>query len=271
MFKLSDVPNKKFGVNLLGHLGTVGQSMGPDRRQAKVHQNGGHMVDPKNDLKSMLDHPKTIEAYEWIRDRIWKDHASPQPDDVPGAPNNLMNPRLQFSGGHIAMWEEGSWGLIPLITDNPSFDWDIVTLPKGPVQRSVLATTDGWAIWAQTRSIDDTWLLFSWFNSDDWYAIQSKRLQPARLSWMPKWISLITETYPKLQGKNLKAFTAAAEQGWGRPWELHRYHQATAKLINDVYEEAVTRNLKPVKDSHIELARQVNEIQAKEHAAAGNK
>jgi multiple sugar transport system substrate-binding protein len=269
--KLTDVPNRKFGVNLLGHLGTVGQTMSPDRRQAKVHQNGGTTVDPKNDLKSTLDHPKTIEAFEWLHARIWKDNASIQPQQLPGFPDSILIPRLQFSQGHVAMWEEGSWGLVPLTQDKPAFAWDVVTLPKGAVQRDVLATTDGWAMWGGTKSVDDAWLLFSWFNSDDWYAIQSTRLQPARLSWLPKWQTLLTQTYPELQGKNLKAFTAGAEQGFAKPWELHRYHAASNAVILAAFEESVTRNQKPVKDTHIEAARQVNEIQAKEHAAAGGK
>jgi hypothetical protein len=147
----------------------------------------------------------------------------------------------------------------------------VVTLPKGSAQRDVLATTDAWAMWSQTKSVDDAWLLYSWFNGDDWYGIQSKRLQPARLSWLPKWQTLLSQTYAELQGKNLKAFTAGAEQGFARPWELHRYHAATNKLINDEYTASVERNQKPVKDTHIELARQVNEIQAKENAAAGGK
>ena len=58
-----------------------------------------------------------------------------------------------------------------------------------------------------------------------------------------------------------------AEQGFGKPWELHRYHAATNPLIQTAFEESVTRNQKPVKDTHIEVARQVNEIQAKEHAS----
>jgi hypothetical protein len=110
-------------------------------------------------------------------------------------------------------------------------------------------------------------VLFSWFNSDDWYGIQSKRLQPARLSWLPKWQTMLVEANPELKGKNLKAFTVGAEQGFAKPWELHRYHAATNKLINDEYTAAVERNRKPVKDTMIELARQINEIQAKEAAA----
>jgi multiple sugar transport system substrate-binding protein len=271
MIRLTDLPNKKFGINLLGHLGTVGQTMSPDRRQAKVHQNGGNFVDPKNDLKSMLDHPKTIEAFEWLHARIWKDNASLQPQQLPGFPDSILSTRLQFAQGHVAMWEDGSWSLVPLVQDKPTFQWDVVTLPKGAAGRSVLATTDGWAMWAQTKSVDDAWLLFAWFNSDDWYGIQSKRLQPARLSWLPKWQTLLSQTYPELQGKNLKAFTVGAEQGFAKPWELHRYHAAAHPVIQAAFEESVTRNQKPVRDTHIDVARQVNEIQAKEHAAAGGK
>jgi multiple sugar transport system substrate-binding protein len=262
MVKLTDVPNKKWGAQLI---------LGGDRRQAKVHQNGGTMVDPKNDLKSTLDNPKTIEAYEWIHDRMWKDNAAIQLDQRPGAPDSPMGARQMFTGGVTAMWEDGSWSLVPVLQDKPSFEWDVVTLPKGPVQRDVLATTDAWAMWGQTKSPDDTWVLFSWFNTDDWYGIQSKRLQPARLSWLPKWQTLLVEANPELKGKNLKAFTVGAEQGFAKPWELHRYHAATNKLINDEYTAAVERNQKPIKDTMIELARQVNEIQAKEAAAAGGK
>jgi multiple sugar transport system substrate-binding protein len=268
MIRLTDAPNKKWGISLLSGSG---QPMNPDRRQAKVHQNGGYFVDSRNDLKSGLDHPRTIEAFEWIHARIWKDNASIQPDQRPGVPDAPMDARRMFTGGVTAMWEDGSWSLVPVLQDEPSFEWDVVTLPKGPVQRDVLATTDGWAMWAHTRSIDDAWLLFSWFNGDDWYAIQSRRLQPARLSWQSKWMTMITEANPKLKGKNLKAFTMAAEQGFARPWMIHRYHAAVDKLIRDEYDASVTFNRKPVKDTHVELARLVNEIQAKEHAQRGGK
>lgn len=270
MVRLTDVGNKKWAVNLLSGSTGQGGSMNPDRRQAKVHQNGGTFVDPKNDLKSTLDHPKTIEAYEWMRDRIWKDNVAIQPDQRPGAPEAPLHSRQQFTQGHIAMWEDGSWSLVDVLNDKPSFEWDVVTLPKGPAQRDVLATTDGWAMWNGTQNVDDAWLLFSWFNSDDWYAIQSKRLQPARKSWGPKWQELM-EANPGLKGKNLKAFTVAAEQGFARPWALHRYHAAVAKLINDEYDASVNFNRKPVRDTHVELARQVNAIQEREHAAAGKK
>jgi multiple sugar transport system substrate-binding protein len=259
MVRLTDIPNRKWGGYLI---------LSGDRRQAKVHQNGGNMVDPKNDLKSMLDTTKTIEAYEWIHARMWRENSAVQPDQRPGAmEGTAMGARQMFTGGHVAMWEDGSWSLVPVTQDEPNFDWDVVTLPKGPVQRSVLATTDGWAMWGGTKSPDDAWLVFSWFNGDDWYAIQSTRLQPARLSWQSKWMTLLSDTFPKLKGKNLKSFIIGAEQGFARPWELHRYHAATNKLINDEYVASVDRNQKPVKDTHIELARQVNEIQAKEQAA----
>ena len=179
MIKLTDIPNKKWGINLLGHLGTVGQSMSADRRQAKVHQNGGTMVDPKNDLKSALDHPKTIEAFEWIHARIWMDNASIQPQQLPGFPDNIISPRLQFAQGHIAMWEEGSWATRPSHPGQAQLRVGRGDPPQGPgAGRSVLATTDGWSMWGETKNADDAWLLFSWFNSDDWYGISRASSSP---------------------------------------------------------------------------------------------
>ena len=263
MVKLADPTNRRWGGNLI---------LGLDRRQAKVHQNGGYMVDPKDDMKSALDHPKTIEAFEWIRDRLWKDNGAPQPDQRPeSAPGTPMGAIDLFAQGHTATWEDGSWSLVPLVRKEPSFDWDVVTLPRGPAQRDVLATTDARVVWAGTKNPEDTWLVMTFLNGDDWYAIQSKRLQPARLSWMPKWINLLTEANPKLKGKNLKAFVTPAEQGYARPIETYRYHAAVLKIVNDAYDDSVNKNQKPIRDTMVETARQVNEIQAKEHAAAGGK
>ena len=68
------------------------------------------MVDPKNDLKSTLDHPQDESRPSWLHARIWKDNASIQPQQPPGYPDNILITRQQFSQGHVAMWEEGSWG-----------------------------------------------------------------------------------------------------------------------------------------------------------------
>ena len=147
----------------------------------------------------------------------------------------------------------------------------MVTLPKGAAAAQRAGHHRRLGHVGADQELDDAWLLLSWFNTDDWYGIQSKRLQPARLSWLPKWQTMLVEAYPELQGKNLKAFTMGAEQGFARPWELHRYHAASNSVIQTAFEESVTRNQKPVKDTHIEVARQVNEIQAKEQATAGGK
>ena len=218
-----------------------------------------------------MDTPQTLEAFQWIHDRMWLDNCAIQldqrPDSGQGSP---MGARQMFTGGITAMWEDGSWSLVPVVQDKPSFDWDVVTLPKGKVQRDVLATTDGWAMWSGTKSVDDAWLLFSWFNGDDWYAIQSKRLQPARLSWIPKWQTLLQEAVPELKGKNLKAFASAAEQGFARPWELFRYYSTPLNnQINDAYTLSVEKNQAPVKDTMTELSRQINDQQAKLQQTGG--
>lgn len=256
MIRLTDASSQKWGGYLI---------LSADRRQAKVLQNGGHFVDPKDDMKSMLDHPNTIEAFTWVHDRMHKDNAAiKRAEHLPA-----LNARQHFTAGHVAMWEDGSWSLVPVVQDKPAFEWDVVTLPRGKTQRSVLATTDGWAMWNGSKSPEDAWLLFAFFNSDDWYDIQSKRLQPARLSWFPKWISMLTTAQPELKGKSLTGFTKPGEQGYGHPWELLRYHAATNQLINDAYEKSVNLSQAPIRDTHIELAKEVNEKQKLEHAAAG--
>jgi hypothetical protein len=137
-------------------------------------------------------------------------------------------------------------------------------LPRGRVQRDVLGTTDGFAMWADTKYPEQAWALLQFLNSDDFYAIQAQRLQPARLSWQDRWAQYIVQDNPGLQGKNLRAFTDPIKQGYARPWNLFRYHAAVNQLINDAYEESVNLNVKPIRDTHVALSRQIDEIQQRE-------
>jgi len=259
MVRLSEPQNGRWGAYLI---------LGADRRQAKVHQNGGRFVDPNDDMKSLLHTEPVIQAYQWIQDRMWKENSAIRQDQR-GQPQASWT--TLFTQGKVAMVEEGSWSLVPVLqNETPGFEWDVAVMPRGPVQRDVLGTTDGWAMWVDTKYPDQAWTLFIFFNSDDWYAIQSRRLQPARISWQDKWAQMVVEANPGLQGKNLRAFTDPVKQNYARPWNLFRYHAAVNQLINDVYEQSVNLNQRPIREAHIELSRQIDEIQQRECAADPN-
>jgi len=259
MMRLSEPHNQKWGIAYIHSA---------DRRQAKVHQNGGNFVDPRDDMKSLLGTEPVIEAYQWIQDRVWKDNSAIRQDQRGDPP---LGERILFTSSKVAMLEEGSWTLLPVLMEQtPGFDWDVAVMPRGPKQRDVLGTTDGWAMWGETKFPEQAWTLFIYFNSDDWYGIQSRRLQPARISWQDKWAQMIVEANPGLQGKNLRAFTDPIKQGYARPWEIHRYHQAVNQLINDAYNKSVRDNQAPIRDTHIALAREIDEIQRRECAADPN-
>ncbi len=259
MVRLSEPQNGRWGIYLI---------LGADRRQAKVHQNGGRFVDPNDDMKSLLHTDQVIQAYQWIQDRMWKENSAIRQDQR-GQP--MASWTTLFTQGKVAMVEEGSWSLVPVLqNETPGFEWDVAVMPRGPVQRDVLGTTDGWAMWVDTKYPDQAWTLFIFFNSDDWYAIQSRRLQPARISWQDKWAQMVVEANPGLQGKNLRAFTDSIKQNYARPWNLFRYHAAVNQLINDAYERSVNLNQAPIRETHIELSRQIDEIQKRECAADPN-
>ncbi|MER3406279.1 MAG: hypothetical protein C4289_14875, partial [Chloroflexota bacterium] len=259
MVRLSEPQNGRWGAYLI---------LGADRRQAKVHQNGGRFVDPNDDMKSLLHTDPVIEAYQWIQDRMWKENSAIRQDQR-GQP--MVGARDLFLQGKVAMWEDGSWSLVPVLRNQTAgFDWDVAVLPRGRVQRDVLGTTDGFAMWVDTKYPDQAWTLLMFLNSDDFYSIQARRLQPARLSWQDRWAQYIVQDNPGLQGKNLRAFTDPIKQGYARPWNLFRYHAAVNQLINDAYEESVNLNLKPIRDTHMALSRQIDEIQQRECAADPN-
>jgi multiple sugar transport system substrate-binding protein len=103
MVRLSEPQNGRWGAYLI---------LGADRRQAKVHQNGGRFVDPNDDMKSLLHTEPVIQAYQWIQDRMWKENSAIRQDQR-GQP--MIGARDLFLQGKVAMWEDGSWSLVPVL------------------------------------------------------------------------------------------------------------------------------------------------------------
>ena len=77
-----------------------------DRVQVHVNGWGGHLVDPEDRRRCLMDAPEALDAMEWIRTRMWQEHSMATFRDVQNA-----STRQAFALGLVAMVEDGSWAL----------------------------------------------------------------------------------------------------------------------------------------------------------------
>lgn len=249
--KLSDPANRVWGAR-------VGD--GIDRIQQRIAGNGGHWVDPANDLKAAFDQPAALDALQWTYDRIWKDQSLIKFEAM-----EKQGWEMLMGNGRIAMYENGDWQLSPMVqTAKGKYKWDVAPLPKGPVARNTLATTDGWAIWKGTKGADEAWEFLKFLQTDEWneLMITIGYLRPSRLSLFDKWETLVKKAVPDLADKNLRAFGDATQ--YATTMELFQFQADAAQIINDTRDATIRTGSKPdVKAAWTEAAQKVNAVEAK--------
>jgi len=251
MLKLTDPSQKKWGMNTIGAGSTWYQF---------IHQNGGSPVDHNDDTKCTVDSPAALEATQWLHDRYWVDKSIiPNDQKTAGTTDDQ-----RFKNGATAMYGLGSWYITRLIKAvGPDMQWDAFPLPKGKVMRSTLATTDGWVIFKGSPHPAESWTLMKFLQADDWWTINMAVTgqQPARASLQDKWIAQIVKGNPVLADKNLKAFTVANTENYGRAVDIFHDDPPATKALNDAYLKTVQLNQADVTSTMREVAAQVTQIE----------
>lgn len=252
--KLAEPGNKIWG-------GRIGDN--PDRLQQKLAGNGGHWVDPDDDLKAAFDQPAALDALQWLYDRIWVDDIV-----IRDTAREGQNWHTLMGNGRIAVYENGDWQLFPMV-ETATYNWDVAPIPKGPVQRNTLATTDGWAIWKGTKAPQECWEFLKFLQTDEWneLMITIGLLRPSRLSLFDKWVNLVSKSVPELADKNLKAFGEAVS--YATPLELFQFNVEATEIIVAARDETIrTGSNSDVQAVFSKAAQQVNEAQQKAKNAA---
>jgi multiple sugar transport system substrate-binding protein len=251
MLKLTNPSEQKWGMNSLGNGSTWYQF---------IHQNGGSPVDPNDDTKCTVDSPAALEATQWLHDRYWVDKSIiPNDKKTAGTTDDQ-----RFKNGTTAMYGLGSWYITRLIKAvGNDMQWDAFPLPKGKVMRSTLATTDGWVIFKGSQHPAEAWTLMKFLQADDWWTINMAVTgqQPARASLQDKWIAQIVKGNPVLADKNLKAFTVANTENYGRAVDLFHDDPPATTALNAAYLKAVQLNQADVTSTMREVAAQVTQIE----------
>jgi multiple sugar transport system substrate-binding protein len=255
--KLSNPDKKVWGARI---------GDGTDRIQQKLAGNGGHWVDPNDDMKAAFDQEPAVGALQWLYDRIWKDNTV-----IRDTAREGQNWETLMGNGRIAMYENGDWQLDPMVkTAEGKYKWDVAPLPKGPVARNSLATTDGWAIWKGSKHPNEGWEFLKFLQSDEWnnLLITVALLRPSRLSLFDKWLTLVPKAVPGLADKNLKAFGDAV--AYATPLELFQFNAEATEIINASIRDAVirTNSTSDVVAACKDAASKVNDAEVKAKAAA---
>ncbi|HEX2037840.1 MAG TPA: extracellular solute-binding protein [Chloroflexota bacterium] len=182
----------------------------PNRHVLFVWAWGGEVHDPKDTgnpvTRLTYDHPRTVEALQFIHDLIWKHRYAPPTNAERGG----LGAEASYRAGQAGVYLDGSHVLPTLLRQqeqDSSFDWDVALPVRGPGgARGARIGNDGYMIWKGSRNIEPTWTVIREIYTPE---IQQARAeitlsQPAVKSAVPHW----ARRYP---GKNMKAITTLLE------------------------------------------------------------
>jgi multiple sugar transport system substrate-binding protein len=212
--------------------------IGWDRLQVHVNAWGGHIVDPADPTKCLMDAPEAMAALEWVRARMWDDKVMATATDV-----NNVGTQAAFFQGKLAMVEDGSWALKNIL-ENARFRIGVAPVPAGPAGRVTLSSTDGFGIYSGTRHPQEAWELVKFLVGKDYGLAMAKAnlLQPARLSLMADWQEYVKAQYPEgAKDMDLDVFAAAHREGYSVVQEVFpRNMDEATRLLNDAFMKIFT-------------------------------
>ena len=211
----------------------------------QVHVNGwnGHLVSPLDNTKSALSEPEALAAMEWLRSCMWDEHVMASPTDV-----NKVDPRQAFIQQKVAMVEEGSWALKDIL-DAAQFRIGVIPFPSGPSRKVTLATTDGFAIYAETKYPEAAWEFMKFLISKEYGIAMAKAelLQPARASLVDQWAQIIQEEYPQAaKDLDLAAFAEGQQKGYSVTAEVFANMADALRLTKAAWEKIFVLGEAPV-------------------------
>jgi multiple sugar transport system substrate-binding protein len=201
--------------------------------------------------------PASLEAHEWLRQRIWDDKVMASFLDV----QNLSTSQA-FINQKIAMVEDGSWSLKNIL-DSASFRIGVAPFPHGPAKQVTLGTTDGFGIYAGTKYPQEAWEFLKFLISKDYgrAMAQAHFLQPARASLVPEWAGFIRQEYPeKTKDINLEAFADGQIKGYSVTVEHFPNMVEVGKIAKDTWDQIFTFGKAPVSEM-ANVCQQIESIQ----------
>jgi ABC-type glycerol-3-phosphate transport system substrate-binding protein len=250
MRRLTSLPNEQWGALIPTSRGT---------RQIFVNANGGETVDPKNDTKAAFDQKPALDAYQWLRDRMWQDNVAIQRGQQQG------NQFAQLVRGRVATIVAGSFDLATMVREASSAGtaaWDVALLPRGPVARRNRATVDGWSLWREGKSQPEAWELLKFLQTDEWWDINMPLTfqQPTRISLQARYADVLKRANPALADKRVEIFGDPVTKGYARPQTNWRLDDEALKSYQKAWDDSVMDNKAPVLDAFRQAAVEIDNL-----------
>jgi ABC-type glycerol-3-phosphate transport system substrate-binding protein len=214
-----------------------------DRLQVHVNAWGGHFVDPDDPTLSLMDEPEAMQAFEWIRARMWDENVMASPLDIQNIPT-----RQAFYLGKVAMVEDGSWALKDIL-NNANFRVGVAPLPSGPARRVTLSTTDGFGIFSGTKYPDEAWELLKFLVSKDYSRAMAEAsfLQPSRASIIDEWAGFVLNEFPeKITSSDIAAFADGQIKGYSVTAEIFGNMELAKRIADEAWNLIFTLGQEPV-------------------------
>jgi multiple sugar transport system substrate-binding protein len=186
-----------------------------DRFWYRIDMWGGSVVDPKDNTRSLLHEKPALEALEWARNLQWDRRVMAQPNEL----KRLWDSdslSVNFYNQEVAILEDGFYPYAVARNVENKFKFMWMHVPKGPVTRKVLGTSDGFTVWKDTKAPDAAWKLVKWLSGKDFQTVQTEFAGslPVRASILKEWKSTVVKNYPMLADANLDIGPEAMEMGY---------------------------------------------------------
>ena len=230
-----------------------------DRVQVHVNAWGGSYVDVADPARCRMAEPEALAALEWLRQRHWADKVMATSLAV-----QKLTPRQAFAAERVAMIEDGSWALKDILT-TAKFRIGIAPMPAGPVRRTTLATTDGYAIFAGTKHPEAAWELLKFLTSAEYGRAMARTnfLQPARASLVEEWVGFVQSEYPaQTQDLDIAAFADGHLNGYSVTAEVFANMTGVRAVTDAAWEEILTLGQAPVETRMPQVCQAIDQIQA---------
>ncbi len=191
---------------------------------------GGHLVDPADDLRCVLDQPAAVACGQWIWDRFWTD------DSARGLQG--QNGWATFAAGTLAMVVVNAAALPGLTLLYANLPWRLLPFPRWPAGQATSTTSEFYAIHAGTPHREAAWELLQFVTSTQWEnaSIATALLPPARRALWPAFLAALRQRVPGLAGQPLDVFASAPQEGWTYPPETFRYQSAALAVLNPTWQ-----------------------------------
>jgi multiple sugar transport system substrate-binding protein len=228
-----------------------------ERIQVHINGWGGHIVDPADNSRSLLDESAALNALTWLYEQLSEKRNFANLMSV----GNLST-SAAFSKGMLATVEDGSWALKDIL-ENASFPFGVTSFPAGPAAKVTLSSIDGFGIYTGTKYPEAAWELLKFLVSRDYgrAMIRHHLLPPARISLVEEWLTEVRMQYPsQAWNMDLEAFIRSDQEGVAVTPEVFSDMGFARPLVEDAWNQIF--NLKTAGlDSLINVSLQIERHQ----------